>query len=131
MTSHTSEQEDANTLLAPFRGLRVAADRAADVAAPPYDVLSVEEARAAASERPWSFLHVSRPEIDVPPERAAHDPDALYDQAAGAFKRMIDEDVLIRDPDPRFYVYRMEAPGRAQTGLVAAASIEVFETDEF
>ena len=113
-------------LLAPFAGLRVAPHRADAVAAPPYDVLSVAEARAAAEGRPWSFLHVSRPEIDLPPETPAG-ASALYEGAARAFARMIETGVLIRDAAPRFYAWRMEAAGRAQTGLVAAAALAAYE----
>ena len=54
------------SLIRPFAGLRPAPGRAADVVAPPYDVLSTEEARARAAGKPWSFLHVSKPEIDLP-----------------------------------------------------------------
>ena len=53
-------------LINPFRGLRPLPERAADVAAPPYDVLNTEEARARAAGKPWSFLHISKPEIDLP-----------------------------------------------------------------
>ena len=113
-------------LLAPFAGLRVASHHADAVLAPPYDVLSTEEARAAVQGRPWSFLHVSRPEIDLPPETPPTAP-ALYDGAAAAFSRMIEDGVLIRDQTPRFYAWRMEAQGRAQTGLVAAASLAAYE----
>ena len=113
-------------LLAPFAGLRVAPHHADAVLAPPYDVLSTEEARAAAQGRPWSFLHVSRPEIDLPPETPPGAP-ALYEGAATAFARMIESGVLIRDTARRFYAWRMEAQGRAQTGLVAAASLAAYE----
>ena len=113
-------------LLAPFAGLRVAPHHADAVLAPPYDVLSTEEARAAAQGRPWSFLHVSRPEIDLPPETPPGAP-ALYEGATAAFSRMIESGVLIRDTAPRFYAWRMEAQGRAQTGLVAAASLAAYE----
>ena len=116
----------SESLLAPFAGLRVAPDYANDVLAPPYDVLTTAEARAAAKGRPESFLHVSRPEIDLPdetPPGAA----ALYDAAAARFARMIAEGVLVRDSAPRFYAWRMEAQGRAQTGLVAAASLAAYE----
>ena len=54
-------------LIRPFRGLRPVPERAAAVAAPPYDVLSTEEARSRAAGNPWSFLHISKPEIDFPP----------------------------------------------------------------
>ena len=102
-------------LLAPFAGLRVAPHHADAVLAPPYDVLSVDEARAAAEGRPESFLHVSRPEIDLPPETPAGAP-ALYGAAAARFARMIEDGVLLQDAAPRFYAWRMEAQGRAQTG---------------
>ena len=113
-------------LLAPFAGLRAAPEHADAVAAPPYDVMSTEEARAAAEGRPWSFLHVSRPEIDLPPETPDGAP-ALYDGSAAAFARMIEGGVLIRDPASRFYAYRMAMAGRTQTGLVAAASLAAYE----
>ena len=113
-------------LLAPFAGLRVAPDHAHAVAAPPYDVLSTAEARTAVEGRPWSFLHVSRPEIDLPPETPDGAP-ALYDGAAAAFSRMIESGVLIRDSSPHFYAYRMTSEGREQTGLVAAASLAAYE----
>ena len=113
-------------LLVPFAGLRIAPDHADAVAAPPYDVLSTEEARAAVEGRPWSFLHVSRPEIDLPSETPDGAP-ALYDGAAAAFSRMIESGVLIRDSSPRFYAYRMASEGRTQTGLVAAASLAAYE----
>ena len=113
-------------LLAPFAGLRVAPHHADAVLAPPYDVLSTEEARAAVQGRPWSFLHVSRPEIDLPPETPPGAP-ALYEGATAAFSRMIESGVLIRDTARRFYAWRMEAQGRAQTGLVAAASLAAYE----
>ena len=113
-------------LLAPFAGLRAAPNHADAVAAPPYDVLSVPEARAAVQGRPWSFLRVSRPEVDLPPETPAG-AAALYDGAAAAFARMIEAGRLIRDPEPRFYAYRMATAGRVQTGLAAAASLAACE----
>ncbi len=113
-------------LLAPFAGLRAAPEHADAVAAPPYDVMSTEEARAAAQGRPWSFLHVSRPEIDLPPETPPGAPE-LYEGAAAGFARMTESGVLIRDAVPRFYAYRMEVAGRTQTGLVAAASLAAYE----
>jgi uncharacterized protein (DUF1015 family) len=80
------------SLVKPFRGLRPVADRAADVAAPPYDVLSTEEARVRAAGKPWSFLHISKPEIDLPP---ATDPYSreVYEKAAVNLKKMLDAGV--------------------------------------
>ena len=55
------------SLVRPFAALRPAPGRAPEVIAPPYDVLNTEEARVLAEGRPWSFLHISKPEIDLPP----------------------------------------------------------------
>jgi uncharacterized protein (DUF1015 family) len=113
-------------LIQPFRGLRPAPGRAADVAAPPYDVLSSEEARARAAGKPWSFLHISKPEIDLPP---GTDPYAaqVYAKAAGNLKRMLDQGVLVRDAQPCYYAYRLIMGAHSQTGLVAAASVAEYD----
>jgi uncharacterized protein (DUF1015 family) len=113
-------------LIRPFAALRPADGRAGEIAARPYDVLSFEEARASASGRPWSFLHVSRAEIDLPPGTDPHAPE-VYRQAARAMRGMVEAGVLIRDPHPRYYVYRMSAGSHVQTGIAAAGSIRAYE----
>jgi uncharacterized protein (DUF1015 family) len=115
-------------LITPFAGLRPVPDRAADVAAPPYDVLSSAEARERARGRPLSFLHISKAEIDLPADTDPHDP-RVYDKAAENFHRMLDEGVLRRDPQPCYYFYRLVMEGRAQTGLVAAASVAAYDSN--
>ena len=75
-------------LIRPFAGLRPAPGRAAEVIAPPYDVLSTEEARAKAAGKPWSFLHISKPEIDLPPGTNPHAPQ-VYAKAAENLQRML------------------------------------------
>jgi len=75
------------SLIKPFRGLRPLPERAADVAAPPYDVLSTDEALAMASERPASFLHISRAEIDLPPGTDPYS-DAVYAKARENLERL-------------------------------------------
>lgn len=116
-------------LLRPFAALRPAPGRAAEVAAPPYDVVSRDEAAARAAGRPWSFLHVSRAEIDLPAETDPYAP-AVYAQAASAFARMRGEGVLRRDPDPAYYVYRLVSTFGTQTGIVAAASVAAYESGD-
>jgi uncharacterized protein (DUF1015 family) len=113
-------------LIRPFPGLRPATARAADVAAPPYDVLSTEEARARAAGRPCSFLHISKPEIDFPPGTDPHAP-GVYARAAENLKRMLVQKVLERDPKPCYYAYRLNREGHAQTGVVAAASVADYD----
>jgi uncharacterized protein (DUF1015 family) len=116
------------TLIKPFRALRPAPGRAAAVLAPPYDVLTSAEARAKAAGKPWSFLHISKPEIDLPETVDPHDP-AVYAKAADNLERMIAEGVLIRDSEPCYYVYRLTSKGRIHTGLAAIASIAGYETN--
>jgi uncharacterized protein (DUF1015 family) len=116
------------SLIRPFAGLRPAPGRATEVIAPPYDVLSSEEARARAAGKPWSFLHISKPEIDLPAGTNPYAPE-VYAKAAENLGAMTRKGVLIRDPAPCYYVYRLVMGGHTQTGLVAAASIAEYETN--
>lgn len=115
-------------LIRPFSGLRPATGRAAEVAAPPYDVLSSAEARQRAAGQEWSFLHISKAEIDLPPETDPYSP-AVYAKSAENFQRLIAAGVLIRDPEPRYYAYRLIMDGHEQTGLVAAASVADYDSN--
>ena len=110
------------TLIKPFRALRPAPGRAAEILAPPYDVLSSAEARERAKGKPWSFLHVSKPEIDLDPAIDPYD-KVVYAKAAENFERMSKTRALIRDPKPCYYVYRLTRQGSTQTGLAAIASL--------
>ena len=110
------------TLIQPFRALRPAPGRAAEVLAPPYDVLSSAEARERAKGKPWSFLHISKPEIDLDPALDPHDP-AVYAKGAENLAHMTKAGVLIRDPKACYYVYRLTWRGHAQTGFAVAASL--------
>jgi uncharacterized protein (DUF1015 family) len=114
------------SLLRPFPGLRPATGRAQEVIAPPYDVLNSDEARERAAGKPWSFLHISKAEIDLP---AGTDPFALevYAKARENFDRMLGAGVLARDPQPFYYLYRLVMGSHTQTGIVAAASIQAYE----
>ena len=110
------------TLIKPFRALRSAPGRAAEVLAPPYDVLSSAEARERAKGKPWSFLHVSKAEVDLDPATDPYDP-AVYAKAAENLRRMIAASVLVRDSKPSYYVNRLTWRGHSQTGLAAVASL--------
>ncbi|CAN0499559.1 unnamed protein product [Laminaria digitata] len=112
-------------LVRPFAGLRPAPGRAADIAAPPYDVVNTDEARAIAAGKPFCFFHVSRAEIDLP---ADTDPyaDEVYATAAKNLRSFEDSGVLVRDSAPCFYVYRITAGGRSQTGIAVSASVQAY-----
>jgi uncharacterized protein (DUF1015 family) len=115
-------------LIQPFRALRPAPGRATEVLAPPYDVLSSAEARQRAKGKPWSFLHISKPEIDLDPGTDPYD-RTVYAKAAENLNRMVAAGVMIRDARPRYYVYRLTWRDRVQTGLAALASIADYETN--
>lgn len=116
----------ASPFLEPFAGLRAAAPYAAEVAAPPYDVVTTEEARSLARGKRWSFLKVSRPEIGFPPGVDAKSPE-VYAAAGRAMREMIAAGVLVRDARPCYYAYRLTAGGHTQTGIVAAGSVAAYE----
>ena len=94
--------------------------------APPYDSLSSAEARERARGKPWSFLHVSKPEIDLPPNT---DPtsDAVYAKATENLQRMIAERVVMRDGREHYYAYRTTWQGRRQTGLACVVALAGYE----
>jgi len=116
------------TLIRPFAALRPVPDRAADVLAPPYDVLSSAEARVRAAGRPWSFLHISKAEIDLPETTDPH-ADEVYARAASNLLHMQQQGVLVRDDKPCYYVYRMVMGAHSQTGLVAAAAVADYDSN--
>ncbi len=109
----------------PFRALRPPPHDALRVAAPPYDVVSTREARALAAGNPDSYLHVSRPEIDLPEGTDEHDA-AVYAQGSRNLADLVKRGVLRRDAEPRFYVYAQRMGRHRQTGLVACASVDEY-----
>jgi uncharacterized protein (DUF1015 family) len=113
-------------LVRQFAALRPTAESAAAVVAPPYDVVSTSEARAIAAGRPQSFLHISRPEIDLPDGSSPYS-DESYAQGARSLERLIAERVLVRDRAPSYYLYRMVMTGRTQTGVAFVASVRAYE----
>jgi uncharacterized protein (DUF1015 family) len=113
------------SLIKPFRALRPAPGRAAEVLAPPYDVLSSTEARERAAGKPWSFLHVSKAEIDLDQALDPYD-GAVYAKAAENLQAMIAAGVLIRDDKPCYYVYRLTWRGHVETGFAAVASVAAY-----
>ena len=115
-------------LIQPFPGLRPAPGRADNVAAPPYDVVSTAEARAMVDGRPWSFLHISRPEVDLPKGTDPYAPE-VYAKARENLDLMIAAGILLRDPQACYYVYRLTMGEHVQTGLVAAASVTAYDVE--
>ena len=114
--------------LQPFRAWRPRPELAAKVASPPYDVLSSEEARGMADGNPLSFLHVGKPEIDLPPGTDVYSA-AVYATGAENLQRLIADGMLVREPAPALYLYRQRMGDHVQIGVVAGASIDEYEAD--
>lgn len=114
--------------LRPFRAVRPRPELAADVASVPYDVVDTAEARALAAGNPVSFLHVIRPEIDLPEGTDPH-ADEVYAQGAAAYRRLLDDGVLRRDERPSLFVYRQVMGEHAQLGVMGCCAVDEYDDD--
>lgn len=114
------------SLIYPFAALRPVPEAAPRVAAVPYDVVSTDEARALASGNPLSFLHVSRPEIDLPPGTDPHGAD-VYERAAANFAALKQAAPLVAEDVPSFYVYRLHMGAHEQAGIAACFSLDEYD----
>ncbi len=111
----------------PFRALRPPSNLVEKVSALPYDVMNVEEACAMAAENPYSFLHISRPEIDLRAEIDPHD-ESVYLQGKLNLAEFIRRGTLTQDTHDCFYVYRQRMGAIIQTGLVVCASVDDYQS---
>lgn len=109
--------------IAPFRALRPRPDLARDVASPPYDVLNSEEARVAVRDLPHSFLHVTKSEVDLPPDVHPYS-SLVYEKAAENLRSLWQSGVLVREEKACYYIYQLVMKGRSQTGLVCLSSVD-------
>ena len=118
--------------LRPFAAVRPPVELAPRVAAVPYDVVNTAEARALAGDDPNSFLHVTRPDIDLPDGTDPYD-DRMYAAAREAFERLQSEGALIREDKPCLYAYRQEAElngrGVSQVGIVGCCHVEDYNEE--
>jgi uncharacterized protein (DUF1015 family) len=110
-----------------FRALRPPAELAAEIAAVPYDVVDSKEARALAAGNRRSYLHVTRPEIDLPADIDLHD-DVVYARAAENFCGFLEQGWLLEDARPGLLVYRLIRDGRQQTGVVGCCSSDEYDS---
>jgi uncharacterized protein (DUF1015 family) len=110
----------------PFRALRPRDDLAVEVIAPPYDVMSVAEATAIASNR-RSFVRVTRSEVDLPPGADAHS-DEAYAQARKTLDEFVAEGILRRDDQPTYYLYGQQMGAHRQVGMLAACSVAEYDS---
>ena len=106
-----------------FQALRPIQEKAADVAALPYDVVNREEAKKIGDENPFSFLHVDRPEMDLEPGIDLYD-ERVYEKARENLMEMEKKGILIQDKTSCYYIYELVRKGKTQTGIVGCASID-------
>ena len=115
-------------IISPFNAVRPKPELAPQVAARPYDVLNSEEARIEAKENPYSFLHVTKSEIDLPVDVDTHS-KAVYEKAKENLQQLISNNVLVKETKPCYYVYQLIMNGRSQTGLVCVSSVQDYFDD--
>ncbi|MEM6647281.1 MAG: DUF1015 family protein [Bacteroidota bacterium] len=115
-------------VLHPFRALRPQPGVVEAVASVPYDVINTAEARAMAEGNPLSFLHVIRPEIDLPEGTDEHD-DAVYAKGAENLAAFAASEQFVEEDAPSLYVYRLIMDGRSQTGVFGCVAVSDYDTD--
>ena len=111
----------------PFKGVRPKKELAEKVAALPYDVMNTEEAIQMAAGNEVSFLHISRPEIDLPKGTDIHS-DQVYTRGHENLQSFMAREVLLQDASERYYIYRQKMAGITQTGLVVCAGVDDYQS---
>ena len=111
-----------------FKGFRPGKDKVNEVASRPYDVLNSSEAREEVKGNPWSFLHVVKPEVDLPEGTDLHS-DLVYNKGRENLQKLISEGYFLEDEGERLYVYGQTMFGRTQFGIVACASVDDYQND--
>lgn len=114
--------------LYPFRAYRPVPEKVEQIASVPYDVINSTEARALAEGKPLSFLHVVRPEIDLPEGTDEHAPE-VYEKGAENLRRFLEGEHFTREEEPSLYVYRLEMGKHVQDGLFGCVSVAEYDDD--
>ncbi len=114
--------------IAPFKALRPAAELANKVASVPYDVVNSREAKTIAEGNPYSFLHVTKSEIDLSESINIHSQE-VYDKARQNLDAFVQRKVLFRESKPCYYIYELVMNGRSQTGIVCGSSLDDYEKE--
>jgi uncharacterized protein (DUF1015 family) len=116
------------SVIRPFRGIRPRPDRCPEIAAPPYDVVDYDEARAYVADRPHSFLRVEKSEIELDRGLDPHDV-AIFENGAKNLRQLQEQGLMVRDGAPCFYLYQQRWGEHVQVGVVAGASVAEYQRD--
>ena len=114
--------------ISPFKAVRPTSSYALQVASPPYDVLSSQEARDAVAGNPYSFLHVTKSEVDMPADLSIYDV-SVYEKAKSNLAAMLQKGILLQEEKACYYIYELTMDGISQTGLVCCSSVDDYEND--
>lgn len=114
--------------ISPFRALRPSLDAASKLASRPYDVLNSAEAREVVKGNPLSFLHITKPEVDLPETVDVHS-TKVYEKGKENLELFIANGILFREEKPCYYIYTLVMNGKSQTGLVCASSLDDYDND--
>ena len=114
------------TIVKPFRGLRPPKTIAAGLSCLPYDVMNRHEAAEMAKGKEYSLLHITRAEIDCPPEVNIHS-ETVYKKSAENYRKFKEKGWLVQDDEPRFYIYAQTMNGHTQYGIVGCAACSDYE----
>jgi uncharacterized protein (DUF1015 family) len=112
----------------PFRALRPPVEKVEQVASVPYDVVNTKEARALAQDDPLNFLHVTRPEIDLPDGTDIYS-DQVYEKARENFQKLIATCPLESEDAPSLYLYRLKMGEHTQVGVAACCAVDEYDND--
>jgi len=115
-------------ILKAFKGLRPKKEKVSLIASRPYDVLNSDEAKIEAGDNTHSFLHVVKPEIDLPADLDHYSP-LVYQKAKENFDKLVKDGMFIQDKTECLYIYRLTMDGRKQTGIVGAAAVDDYFND--
>ncbi|HEY4150234.1 MAG TPA: DUF1015 domain-containing protein, partial [Chitinophagaceae bacterium] len=115
-------------IITPFRALRPTPELAAKLASRPYDVLNSAEAREEVKDNSYSFLHITKSEVDLPEDTDTHS-QRVYEKAKQNLDAFIRKNILFRESKPCYYIYRLIMNGRSQAGLVCVSSVADYEND--
>ena len=112
--------------ISPFKALRPEPQFAKQVASRPYDVLTTKEAKVEAEGNPYSFLHITRSEIDLPASTDIHS-NEVYEKAKENLDAFMSRPILFSESKPCYYIYQLTMNDKTQTGLVCCSSVTDYE----
>ena len=115
-------------VLHPFKAWRPVPENIEEIACVPYDVVSVEEARSLAESKPKSFLHVVRPEIDLPKDTDPY-ADSVYQKGAENLRSFLTDGILEQEDEPHVYIYQLIRNNQPQTGIFACVSVDDYDDE--